>query len=279
MSSSARTDAFGKADPEVMGDPTLSMSVKAVYGVLITYANSKREAYPSRATIAEKLGASVRTVDAALKAGEKAGLFSRWSRENPNGSDRETSKLIRIHDFGGGFVASPTARGAKSAPLDEHLAPVQYLHPRGANSAPELDKGTTQEKDSPPARPPAAAGGRRVKADAPKTRRNGHPLDDDWKTPDDPDFMVDAIRSHVESLYGEPPGLHALLMGKAEDRLDEDGYVIPGTAYRPLRLMNLALKAGLWQTTDFNAIKRAIAEGRPTGDLGPTASSWDELAS
>lgn len=141
----------------------------------------------------------------------------------------------------------------------------------------------TKKDSSLPARPHADARGRRGKPAA-KTRRANradYPTADDWIQPDDPAGMVDAIVEHVEALYGEPGGLRALLLSKAEPNLDPETWdVIPGTEAAPDHLMNLALKAGKWGTVDFAYINRQEQQGRgPDTPLAAVPDYTDPWAS
>lgn len=124
---------FGMTDKAVTRDPALSTAVKAVYQLLAEYVDANNECWPARATIAEHLGISPRTVDTAIKQGVAAGL---WTVEHRNGDDgRMTSNLYRLHDFGRGFVAS-NARGAESAPLARG---ADFVPGPGTKVAHELD--------------------------------------------------------------------------------------------------------------------------------------------
>ena len=58
---------FGIVDRDVIQDPSLSTTSKAVYSCLATFANSKRTCFPSITTIAELLGVNRRTVERAIK--------------------------------------------------------------------------------------------------------------------------------------------------------------------------------------------------------------------
>jgi hypothetical protein len=123
---------FGMVDKHVMRDPRLPLTVKALYSYLSTYCGATRSAFPSRQTMAKELGCAVRTVDAALKAGVEAGLWTVTGRAGDDG--RQTSNLYLIHDFEGGYEArgAESARGdsaeictvpvPESAPEQDHLS-------------------------------------------------------------------------------------------------------------------------------------------------------------
>lgn len=119
---------FGMVDPDVIRDPRLSLAVKAVYSYLATFCGGPRSAFPSRQRMAAEIGVAVRTVDAALKAGSDAGL---WTVQKRRHDGRQTSSLYLLHDFGGGFEArradSALWQSAKSAPeLDKPLNKTSF---------------------------------------------------------------------------------------------------------------------------------------------------------
>jgi hypothetical protein len=139
---------FGMVDPAVVRDPAVPAATLNVYTYLTTYCDNERTAFPARATVARQLGLSVRTVDAALKAGVKLGL---WTITRQSIAGRQTSNLYELHDFGGGYEPSGDGgRGAKSAPSPR----ADFDTPGGAKSAPELDQvnqtSSTQTSSTPP---------------------------------------------------------------------------------------------------------------------------------
>ena len=58
---------FGIVNKTVLTDPELSLSAKAVYSILSTYANKQRTCYPSVKTLADVAGCSCSTIDRAVK--------------------------------------------------------------------------------------------------------------------------------------------------------------------------------------------------------------------
>lgn len=57
---------FGIVDAEVIQDPSLSTTAKAVYSLLATFANKNRSCYPSITTLAELLGVNRRTIERSI---------------------------------------------------------------------------------------------------------------------------------------------------------------------------------------------------------------------
>ena len=57
---------FGIVDAEVIQDPSLSTTAKAVYSLLATFANKNRICYPSITRLAELLGVNRRTVERSI---------------------------------------------------------------------------------------------------------------------------------------------------------------------------------------------------------------------
>ena len=57
---------FGIVDAEVIKDPSLSTTAKAVYSLLATFANRNRTCYPSITLLAELLGVNRRTVERSI---------------------------------------------------------------------------------------------------------------------------------------------------------------------------------------------------------------------
>ena len=135
---------FGMVDKHVMRDPRLPLTVKALYSYLSTYCGATRSAFPSRQTMAKELGCAVRTVDAALKVGVEAGLWTVTGRAGDDG--RQTSNLYLIHDFEGGYEArgAESARGdsaeictvpvSESAPEQDHLSKPSSGHTTSTSS-------------------------------------------------------------------------------------------------------------------------------------------------
>tara|TARA_B110000196_G_scaffold314007_1_gene321573 strand:+ start:6015 stop:6263 length:249 start_codon:yes stop_codon:yes gene_type:complete len=58
---------FGIVNKDVLTDPELSLTAKAVYSMLATYANKNRTCYPSVKTLADVGGCSCSTIDRAIK--------------------------------------------------------------------------------------------------------------------------------------------------------------------------------------------------------------------
>lgn len=62
-----RKARFGIVDVEVMQDPGLSTTSKAVYGLLSTFANKNRVCFPSIVHLSELLSVNRRTVERAIR--------------------------------------------------------------------------------------------------------------------------------------------------------------------------------------------------------------------
>lgn len=62
-----KKERFGIVKSNVMQDPSLSITAKAVYGLLCTFANKERTCFPSVTHIAELLSCTRRTVERATK--------------------------------------------------------------------------------------------------------------------------------------------------------------------------------------------------------------------
>lgn len=154
--------SFGMVDAAVIRDATLPAMVKLVYTYLSTYCSDVRSAYPSKARIARETGISVRSVDGAILAAEKAGLLTVRRRPRDN-RDNETN-IYLLHDLGGGYVAgsgdpTPPAAGAGGVGQEMRESP--------AGGAPELDQRsrpasteTTSTSSDAACAPRAAARGR-----------------------------------------------------------------------------------------------------------------------
>jgi hypothetical protein len=262
---------FGMVDKSVLWDQTLPPNVKAVYAYLTTYCGDARVAFPSKATIARHTGLSVRSVDKAVNVGKACGLWSVESEYDPvRGVHYANTYLLR--DLGGGYAPGSgpvTVEHDEPTPVaDEAGDPQGGTAPGAGGTAPGAhyqDKGPRpedQETTSPAARPHADARRRQRRAAArnPRAeRRADYPAADDWISTD-PDELVVNILDHVEALYGEPPGLTALMLSKA-------AAVPQGEGPNPQYLMNLALKAARWHSVDFAWIKQEEARGARPPDL------------
>jgi len=62
-----RKARFGIVDSEVLQDPSLSTTAKAVYSLLSTFANKNRVCFPSITHLSELLDVNRRTVERAIK--------------------------------------------------------------------------------------------------------------------------------------------------------------------------------------------------------------------
>jgi DNA-binding IclR family transcriptional regulator len=62
-----RKAKFGIVDSEVLQDPSLSTTSKAVYSLLCTFANKERFCFPSITHLSELLGVNRRTVERAIR--------------------------------------------------------------------------------------------------------------------------------------------------------------------------------------------------------------------
>ena len=62
-----RKARFGIVDAEVMQDPSLSTTAKALYGLLSTFANKNRVCFPSITHLSELLDVNRRTVERAIR--------------------------------------------------------------------------------------------------------------------------------------------------------------------------------------------------------------------
>ena len=62
-----RKTRFGFVDADVIQDPSLSTTAKAVYALLCTYARKDRTCFPSITHISELLNVSRRTTERAIK--------------------------------------------------------------------------------------------------------------------------------------------------------------------------------------------------------------------
>ncbi len=62
-----RKARFGIVDVEVMQDPSLSTTSKAVYSLLSTFANKDRVCFPSITHVSELLSVNRRTVERAVR--------------------------------------------------------------------------------------------------------------------------------------------------------------------------------------------------------------------
>lgn len=71
-----------------------SPTAKVVYAVLQRYSNSDGVCFPSRKTVADRIGVSVRSVDRALDELEAEGVLTVSRRQNPDGSF--TSNLYHL---------------------------------------------------------------------------------------------------------------------------------------------------------------------------------------
>lgn len=62
----SKRERYGIVKANVMQDPSLSLTSKAVYGLLCTFANKERECFPTITHLSELLSVSRRTIERAI---------------------------------------------------------------------------------------------------------------------------------------------------------------------------------------------------------------------
>jgi len=62
----SKRERYGIVKANVMQDPDLSLTSKAVYGLLCTFANKERECFPTITHLSELLSVSRRTIERAI---------------------------------------------------------------------------------------------------------------------------------------------------------------------------------------------------------------------
>jgi DNA-binding transcriptional regulator YhcF (GntR family) len=68
---------FGIVYADVIQDPGLSMNAKAVYALLATFANKKRECFPSITHLSELLSVNRRTVERSISELKSKGYIQK----------------------------------------------------------------------------------------------------------------------------------------------------------------------------------------------------------
>ncbi len=58
---------YGIVTAEVMRDPDLSVTSKAVYALICTFANKEKQCFPSIVTLGELLSVNRRTIERSIK--------------------------------------------------------------------------------------------------------------------------------------------------------------------------------------------------------------------
>lgn len=101
-------------------DPTISASAIRVYGILMRYGSTPGSCYPSRATIAEHMGASERSVSPWLTELETGGWMDRVPRFRPDGG--QTSNGYRLYLVPRSSVGAPTP-GKAPRPSSHEVPP------------------------------------------------------------------------------------------------------------------------------------------------------------
>lgn len=110
--------------------PPVSFGAKAVLLLLACYVDADGKCWPSQRELAEKLGASERTIGTHLAALEAAGQIRRTHRRN---GDRSASDVIWL---------TPTAEPEKSAPSsDDSARKFRQLSPKISTAEPEKSAG------------------------------------------------------------------------------------------------------------------------------------------
>lgn len=117
-----------------------------LYGILARYANAQQEAWPSRATLAARMGCSVDTVDRALGKLVGAGALTitrRWTAQG-----EPTSSLYHVHVMPGGHLGgvAATVPPPSRTSADKVAAPVRH-------------RTKANERETPPTPAADAAGG------------------------------------------------------------------------------------------------------------------------
>jgi hypothetical protein len=151
----ARTDqrlaqGFTQIPNIVLRDRRLTAGEKVVYGLLLSFAWGKEHAFPSHATLAACLGASVDTVQRDLQALAQKG-FVRWERRGRTVPNVYTILAVRADD-----AADASSDAASMRPRDTAWVRLR-------DTAPMRHKEDSVEEDS----------GNKTQPSAPSSRRRG----------------------------------------------------------------------------------------------------------
>ena len=119
--SQIRSDVYFAIIPEWVLHANISANAVRLYCILNRYANSQGKAWPSRTSIAEKMGVSKATIDRAKEELEAIGAISIDKRISPNGDP--TSNLYTLHTQP---MSSQVMRGSptdddRGSPTDDDL--------------------------------------------------------------------------------------------------------------------------------------------------------------
>jgi hypothetical protein len=152
---------FAMVAVSVMRDTALSCNAKALYGLLVTYADiSTRECYPSRRTLAENLGVSVATLDRTRDELVAYGLLEIRARHATTEAGKTTQlpNLFVLHDAAmihrgsrdpSSPVSTPPSSPVRSTP--PHGWGGKYpdpLNEKGAASAVDKQRQTATHEDT-----------------------------------------------------------------------------------------------------------------------------------
>lgn len=96
---------FGYVHQPVLADPSISITAKAVYALLASYADRSGFSYPGRKRLASELGVSVPTVRRALAELVEAGVIRRFDRTAVDG--RQTSSMTVLIEESRGVISDP----------------------------------------------------------------------------------------------------------------------------------------------------------------------------
>lgn len=103
-----RSDNYFAIVPEWIIDSDVSANAVRLYALLNRYANSRGQAFPTRATLAKRMGVSTDTVDRAKQELVEIGALTIQRRTSDAGDP--TSNLYTIHTF-------PVDNGENSADM------------------------------------------------------------------------------------------------------------------------------------------------------------------
>lgn len=139
---------FGIVDATVMRDPSLTANVKVVYACLTTYADPHGIAFPSKARLARDTGLSVRTVDAAVKVAETAGLLV-VDRRKREGSKQNHVNRYLLRDHGRGYVPAAGTAGDAVPPAADAVGTARGAQEQDHRTGPSPNPTTSTSSDAP----------------------------------------------------------------------------------------------------------------------------------
>jgi Helix-turn-helix domain len=87
---------FGTVVTRVMRDPSLSMSAKALYCLLCTYADGERSCWPSNETLGEQLGVTDRSIRTLMNELVTAGIVMREARYVEGRQSTSVTHLVDV---------------------------------------------------------------------------------------------------------------------------------------------------------------------------------------